>query len=106
MAFQATGPFDADEAELEAWVLSVRSVWLSRWPDHCRICHGGGGDYDVENDITHPCSCLLDGKCPRCGVGSNPLATIGWRWNCASCKWTLNQNEAFGSDSGDDAHCP
>jgi hypothetical protein len=103
MAFQATGPFDVEEAELEARVLRVRSLWLSRWPDHCRICHGAGGDYAVENDVTHPCRCLLDGKCPRCAAATNPLAALA-RWNCASCKWTLNQNEAYGSE--DDAHCP
>jgi hypothetical protein len=75
----------------------ARQEYLDRWPDYCRGCGGSGEVHWQENqallgsglrwmeDFSEPCSCLYDGRCPRCGEG-NMHATP--KEACPDCGWT------------------
>lgn len=66
----------------------------SAWPNHCRTCHGEGGEFWQESVPGMPMSdgcndCTLQGKCARCGEiglndsGEEPCVHCGWNYDDA-----------------------
>jgi len=92
-----------------AWAESAKQVeiaaaeWRSRWPHHCKHCHGWGGSWYEESHgfkgggfetIFEPCDALTHPTtCHRCGFagldadGNGPCALCGW--NCDDGEPTL-----------------
>lgn len=84
---------------------AARNAYEQLWPNYCRTC-GGLGEIYVEDyecgDFTDPCSCVEQGKCPRCGsqvFGEEETDT------CSHCKWEYGETEGCPTDACWCAEC-
>lgn len=72
------------------WRRSIE--WHKRWPNACGSCNGAGyhhyaGSY-WEPPQDDPCSCIEDGKCPRCGDEIMFVADAYCdKATCLNCYW-------------------
>jgi len=78
--------------------------WWSKWPEACPECRGAGGksyssSFDYKAGVGdpggwEPCSCLAEGKCPRCGLSpAFPEFEDDEHTPCAGCGWSLGDND-------------
>lgn len=75
----------------------TREQWLAKWPCHCTVCEGYGAQEWIEyhdgprypgEPMSEPCTCMDNGRCPRCGelsFSEDREPTV-----CACCGWDLD----------------
>lgn len=99
-------------AEQQAAMNEINAYTL-RWPYYCRDCGGSGiiswlGTY-YEPPGEDLCSCVYDGRCPRCAqplpnelmldgdrvYKSDPALHLSGRVYCLICDWVEGQTQPF-----------
>lgn len=91
------------ENEAEYWkdysdnINEINEEFRSKWPNHCKDCGGWGLHSFTEmhgfnhgsgEEITDPCECTENGKCPRCGK-EDALDEEG-QGPCPKCNWNYD----------------
>jgi len=86
----------AECEKTRAMEAAAREAYEKEWPNYCQRCGGWGSiasgwDGDPESSDVGPCSCVEEGRCPRCGERS--LNEDGDY--CFGCQWIDGKSDGL-----------